>query len=180
MSNVQHTDECLKAQAAFKAWREKYPDRCTHCASTGLIRVPGDSVPYGSTTARLPDSYDICEECEGQNKCPRCGATRIWHDDGNPSDGDMGFHEACPSCGYICIACNMAGAEKQEMMPEYECYCWEEAAREEEQEMAEEYERMMAEKGNLCPHGREYHECNSCLDASDRAYDAARESRFMR
>ncbi len=52
-----------------------------------------------------------------------------------------------------------------------------------EQEMAAaeaEYEREM--KANppeqeLCPHGRKFHECNSCMIASDMAYDAAREQR---
>jgi hypothetical protein len=44
-----------------------------------------------------------------------------------------------------------------------------------DEEAARQYEAEMANQPQLCPHGREFHECNSCLEASDRAYDAMRE-----
>lgn len=45
----------------------------------------------------------------------------------------------------------------------------------------EDYEKWLDEhppEPQLCPHNKEWHECNACMDASDLAYDAARENRF--
>lgn len=51
----------------------------------------------------------------------------------------------------------------------------------EDMEKAEkEYNEMMDQRKyepTTCPHGREFHECNACMIASDLAYDAAREAR---
>lgn len=49
---------------------------------------------------------------------------------------------------------------------------------EEEKKYQEEMDKMQAEKEDLlCPHGRQYHECNDCLRKSDEVYDAMRENR---
>ena len=42
----------------------------------------------------------------------------------------------------------------------------------------EEHTKAIAEANRLCPHGREWSECNACMVAGDLAYDAARERRF--
>jgi hypothetical protein len=50
----------------------------------------------------------------------------------------------------------------------------------EEIDAAEEaLECMQDEPPQLCPHGKQFHECNPCMVASDLAYDAARENRHF-
>lgn len=170
---MHHTNQCLEAQARLKSYQEKYPHSCTRCSGTGLVYVSGDWVPYGMGSTQLPGGEEPCHKCEEIHLCPRCGTDRVWHEEGNPNDSLDGYHKTCPVCGFICIACQMPGYEKQETCPEFECYCWEEEAREE----AEEYLRSLTEQSNRCPHGCEWHECNTCMVASDLAYDAKRENR---
>lgn len=125
-----HSQECLDAQRKQKEWDAKYPEACTKCYGTGFITVPGDWVPYGSTSAQLPSTDEPCV-CEEKNLCPRCGAERVWHDEGNPAGDDLsGYHEDCPSCGYKCIACGLGSYDQAR--PVYECYCWEKELDEQE------------------------------------------------
>jgi hypothetical protein len=203
--------ECLAAQKAAADYQARYPNHCTTCQGWGGHNCPGDFVPYGSTSAQLPGSFEACPDCEEVNKCPRCGTLRVWHDEGNPAEVAEnkksgrktesrlgyglrcfgmwltfrrmrrvrriiytdGWHEPCPKCGYVCLCCGLAGAD--EGKPEMECWCgFAEQLAEEEKFAAE-----MGKEPQLCPHGKQYHECNTCLEASDRAYDAARERRYL-
>jgi len=119
---ITHNEQCLRAKAAVDEYDRQWPNYCQHCGGTGLLIVPGDVVPYGSTTARLPASDEPCPACEEKNLCPRCGTLRVWHDEGNPSQDGWGYHEPCPQCGYVCAGCHLDGASPGR--PEHECWCY--------------------------------------------------------
>lgn len=50
-------------------WIEAEP--CSTCGGEGYVE-DSQSVPYGDTWVSMPVSYE-CEDCLGEDKCPRCG-----------------------------------------------------------------------------------------------------------
>jgi len=213
MSEKVHTPDCLAAQKAAAEYRARFPKYCKSCQGWGGYIIPGVWRTWNGDGT--PDEYTVCPDCEGQDLCPRCGAKRVFHEEGNPaeirqnkellartetrwhyfwykvwrkltlrrvmrlryvpviSDYTSGYHENCPECGYVCSACGMDNAS--DGCTEVECWCgFAEQLAEEEKFAAE-----MGKEPQLCPHGKQYHECNTCLEASDRAYDAARERRYL-
>lgn len=170
MAEIVHTPQCLESQRRLAEYDAKWPNACKHCAGTGLVHAPGDFVPYGSTSAQLPGCDEPCR-CEEAHQCPRCGAARVWHDDGNPNKDHAGegWHEPCPQCGFKCIACGFEGDEGR---PDHECYCWVEQERREAEEYAKAHENDPPEP---CSHGNMPWECPTCLARDDEAYHAQRE-----
>jgi len=125
MSNeIVHTEQCLANTKAEDEWRAKWPNHCKTCGAWGVQVTPGCSVPYGSTSAQLPDDVDPCPDCEEKNLCPRCGTERVWHDDDNADNGFDGYHDDCPNCGLHCPACYEPTPENEGLIVA-ECYCWE-------------------------------------------------------
>lgn len=55
-------------------FRSLHPNHCIRCNGWGGHLCPGELVPYGSTSARLPDEWDECPSCVGQGLCPWCGS----------------------------------------------------------------------------------------------------------
>lgn len=99
---MTHTAECDAAQAKYqaelKAYSEKWPNHCRHCAGVGSFYDPG--------------TYwvDTCGECVDKGNCPRCGAATM----------TTGDEEKCSACGFNLM-------HPQETRPEFECICsWEE------------------------------------------------------
>ena len=103
---IQHTENCKKKQAEVAAYETKWPYHCQSCGGSGLHAFRW-AAP--------------CSDCEVQNLCPRCGSERVWHDDGHPECSNVGFHEKCPTCGFICAGCAFENAS--EVKPEHDCEC---------------------------------------------------------
>jgi len=99
-----------------------------------------------------------CGPAQGNYKCDVCGR---WSDEGG------------------CINPSACQIEQEERDRKYV----EELAEEERlaREFWAEEARLQAERKEqeLCPHGKQIHECNDCMIASDHAYDAARERRVF-
>jgi hypothetical protein len=91
-----------------------------------------------------------CGPAQGNHKCEICGR---WDDEGGCEN-----REECDSKAEAMYA-KMAEDEAR----------W--------QKELEEMDPPPAHE--LCPHDKEYHECNACMIASDLAYDAAREARMF-
>jgi hypothetical protein len=71
-------------------WETRFPNHCRHCGGWGGF-AGWQSVPYGSTSAYLPD-YDTCLHCVEENRCPRCfEEVKIWEEDTD---------QHCPYCDW--------------------------------------------------------------------------------
>jgi hypothetical protein len=111
---MQHTEECESVRRELTQLRAAWLWRwgaisCPTCGGVGIFWCPGDWVPYGSTSARLPDYSDPCPACWELGICPRCGE-KAWNEkniDNSP----------CFNCGWT----------ERECPPhpdQYECCCW--------------------------------------------------------
>lgn len=93
---------------------------------------------------------------------------------GSPPDVDeidLGTHENLPT-----LLAEIAKFEAMQVIDGVgEALMYEQMAKEEQ--MWAEMEADRQEQESLCPHGKQFHECNACLIASDLAYDAQRENR---
>lgn len=117
----QHNAECLERREAQLRYDKLWPQAHRECQGTGIVIKAGDRVPYGSTTAQLPDESDVCS-CAEKGRCPRCGSQIIWHDEPDAAHKRRkwtgGYFDPCPECGLVSQEV-AAGA----MRPEVECYC---------------------------------------------------------
>lgn len=84
MSAPIHTQECLEAQAARKAWEARYPNYCKECLGNGGFYDPG--------TYWDPPDFGPCSSCWEQNICPRCGHAEAFEPDA--------FTPPCLYCGW--------------------------------------------------------------------------------
>lgn len=94
----------------------------------------------------------------------------------------------CGSCGpaqgnYKCEICGQWSADggcddPKDCKEKSEAY-WAAMAEEEARFQRELEENPPPEPSSTCPHGKEYHECNDCMVASDLDYDAMRERQLM-
>jgi hypothetical protein len=122
---------------------------CKACHGGGLVR--GDSVPYGSTWANLPDDY-----CD-------CVIEQLPDDD---NDYDI----------TVKLSAEVLAREEAANKAEDEFYARMEANDEEARKFMESRPLPQSE---MCSHGKEAIDCNPCMIAGDLAYDAARERRVF-
>ncbi len=84
---TKHSKECLAVNMGIKRihdeWVASWPKYCQTCVGTGELVYPGDCVPYGSTTARLPDNVEPCPDCTEKGICARCGGMLADAENGN-------------------------------------------------------------------------------------------------
>jgi hypothetical protein len=102
MTSVAHSPECLKAQAAYKSYIEKWPDYCTGCGGWGQKSYTTNQSPIGSGEYWPMTESEPCLACEGT--CPRCR---------DPKRGNW-TGKLCKKCGWSC---------RDGGIPEVECYC---------------------------------------------------------
>lgn len=128
MSQTVHTPECVARRSEWERkkaeWEAKYPNYCPTCKGTGVVTWQENQAPFGSGMRMMETMFDICEECVGQEICPRCGETLVCyyvsHDDPYET------YWKCKNCGW-----NQEDAYegKVECAPdEYYCRCVDEAA----------------------------------------------------
>lgn len=107
MRTIEHTRACaeqtaeefftaMELHAAQRAYDAAYPSSCRACNGEGAFYFPG--VYMYRDGSGEPPSTDICEDCVGKGRCPRCGAQ---HDE--DWEGDV-----CATCGWRWDAPNMA------------------------------------------------------------------------
>jgi len=105
------------------------------------------------------------------------------------SDDRMVYADGpCPNCRSqkcSCLPCPKCGVQTPAVWMRKSPRGWKAVmcvACEYEADMAaaEEYLASTADRRSLCPHGRDWAECDPCMVAGDLAYDAAREGRMFR
>ena len=100
-----HTKECdtyiARTKEEIEKYVKKWPNYCSSCHGAGGFYSPGS---YWQ-----PPDFDICDNCVGKGKCPRCGAESFVSE-----DSDI---QICSSCQF--------DLNKDQGMPENgECTCW--------------------------------------------------------
>lgn len=123
---VQHTQQCLEAQAKYAAWAKENPYACKHCHGQGVLGYVHDR-DTGS------GDYITCKHCFDEGNCPVCGIPlgKIFT---CPTCGEeMDENGYCPICGdYIdasnyehCEACGWDFEDESTHSPYVECCCYE-------------------------------------------------------
>lgn len=92
-----HTPECAAIisieEAIIHHWKGRWPGYCIACEGQGEHRWFENGSPFGSGEYWSMPMSDICYECLGKGRCPRCGAFNgtSWNED-EP--------EPCLYCGW--------------------------------------------------------------------------------
>jgi RecJ-like exonuclease len=117
MTNIVHTDKCKRERERHRDWVDKWPNYCQNCGGRGSVQW-NESVPYGMGNVAMPMG-EGCEACiwsPDHTICPRCaGDLSATVTDDSFQDGSE--HIICPHCGW--------DSENPDMLPDNECYCWE-------------------------------------------------------
>jgi hypothetical protein len=138
---MQHTQECLEAQAENErlraAWASAWPDHCRHCEGQGQFESYFDPSPVGLS---LGSGYYLdvepCEQCTAVGKCARCGQQTWTTEDLEQLElaNDTSVMSPCSFCGW-----NWDRGKDDSMPPYEECACyeigtqlWEESQREQD------------------------------------------------
>lgn len=99
---MKHTPQCKMDNETHKEYVEKFrsdhPNYCPACNGWGELTSPGDSVPYGSTYASLPDTSDPCYMCVDQGKCPLC-REEVLDITASDVEWNKALSSPCPKCG---------------------------------------------------------------------------------
>lgn len=83
----------LEREQQIAAWEAKWPNACKTCHGRGENIWQENQSPLGSGYVWMETLGEPCDDCSGQNKCPRCGAT--WADDSFVENS-----LACPACNW--------------------------------------------------------------------------------
>ena len=104
-----HSLDCYvgyeNARQAILEWEAKYPGWCGTCGGCGWNHWTENGAPYGAGFWPMPMA-EGCDNCLGQNKCPRCGYQILPPNQDTPEDGGMwlnqqrDFSEPCLNCGW--------------------------------------------------------------------------------
>lgn len=113
---MEHTELCVRKtnQRNYEraAYAAQWPKRCKTCNGYGMHVFAGAWVPYGLTSAQLPDDREPCVDCVEQGLCPRCGGF-------NPDE------EAFCDPEDMCIHCGWKDDGSGGLPDQWECDCWE-------------------------------------------------------
>ena len=117
---VKHTPECIQSEQELREFTAKHPHMCGSCGGRGSWHDFG--------TYWDPPDGGPCDACVEQGICPQCGDNRLILREGEHYD-----HCVCEGCGWDEQKANdpTPNDAPYPVMPEYECWCWEDQTREE-------------------------------------------------
>lgn len=99
---MEHTPECEQAQkqreAEIELWEANWPNYCKNCDAWGGFASTENVAGRWESTC-LMSTWDDCELCIEQGKCPRCGQS-LFPDDEEGFDKWVSEQAACPFCGW--------------------------------------------------------------------------------
>lgn len=182
---VQHTQQCLEAQAKYDAWAKENPYACEHCHGQGILGYVHDR-DTGS------GDYITCKHCFDEGICPVCGIPLGKIFTCPTCHTEMDENGYCPICGeYIdasnyehCEACGWDFDDASTHSPYVECCCYENQL---DSPYAAHSMGIFAEYGEGEDDTVEFYaelpdnwgEGDYPYTASDIAFDAAREDRIF-
>lgn len=119
-SVLAHSQACLTRQANYHLYKKTWPKYCKSCAGHGTVSWSENQSPVGSGYYWAESFTEICADCIGHHRCPKCWHrhSKSWNNFENREDQTTLDH--CVKCGW---------SQEDRGLPDVECMCWEEDAR---------------------------------------------------